>query len=97
MFNAVVTSEEVGIDKPDERNFTLALKKLDLSSKDHFWMIGDNPKADIYGANQLGATTFQKVHNFVKIGDCECKPDYIIHEYPNFLKSVRNLFKERNY
>ena len=47
MFDAVVTSEEVGIDKPNKKNFVLALKKLDLSTKDYFWMIGDNPYSDI--------------------------------------------------
>ena len=97
IFDAVVTSEEVGIDKPDERNFTLALNKLNLSNKDHFWMIGDNPKADIYGAKQLGATTFQKVHNFVKVGELECKPDYIIREYPYFLNNIKDLFEDRKY
>ena len=94
-FDAVVTSEEVGKDKPDKRNFVLSLHKLNLSSNEYFWMIGDNLKADIYGAKQLGASTFQKVHSFVKTGNSIIKPDYIIKDYFVFLKYIRSLFEKK--
>lgn len=96
-FDAVVTSEEVGIDKPDLKNFALVLKKLNLSSNSYFWMIGDNPKADIFGANKLGATTFQKIHNNVKVGENEFKPDYVFNDYFDFLRKIKIIFKNNNF
>ena len=51
-FDAFVTSEEVGADKPDKRNFELVLKKLRLS-KIITWMVGDNPETDIIGGKSI--------------------------------------------
>ncbi len=48
----VVTSEEVGIEKPSPRMFQTALKKIDCSS-DKAVMIGDNWGKDIVGARAL--------------------------------------------
>ena len=93
-FDAVVTSEEVGVDKPNKKNFLLALKKLNLSNNDYFWMIGDNPKSDIFGAKQFNSTTFQKIHKKVKIGEQEYSPDYIIKDYFTFLKDIKYFFEE---
>lgn len=53
----VVTSEESGVEKPDERIFQLALKKLGLSAND-VCMIGDNWKKDIEGGIALGMRSF---------------------------------------
>ena len=94
-FDAVVTSEEVGIDKPDKRNFLLALKKLNLSKKSYFWMVGDNPKADIFGAKQLNSVTFQKIHSNLKIGVNENQPDFIFNNYFSFLKEVKVLMEKK--
>ena len=43
-FDAFVTSEEIGADKPDYRNFELVLNKLSISNppQNSIWMIGDN-------------------------------------------------------
>ena len=76
VFDAVVTSEEVGIDKPDIKNFELVLKKLNMTSSDKVWMIGDDPYTDIFGAREFGAITFQKLHKGVKIGENKEIPDY---------------------
>ena len=91
MFDAVVTSEEVGKDKPYKKNFLLVLNKLNLPENAYFWMIGDNPKADIFGAKQLGASTFQKIHNKVQIGRGEFQPDYTFSEYSNFLSTIKDI------
>ncbi len=80
-FDAIVTSEEVGADKPDPKNFTLMLSKLKLSSMTNIWMIGDNPTSDILGSKKLGATTFQKIHRGIKIGEGEKSPDVIFSSY----------------
>lgn len=96
-FDAVVTSEEVGIDKPDKRNFSLVLQKLNLAEKSLFWMIGDNPRADIFGAKQLNAVTFQKVHSMVKIGHGDEAPDYFFSEYFLFLDRIKHYLKKQTF
>ena len=96
-FDAVVTSEEVGIDKPDKRNFTYVLRKLNLSENSLFWMIGDNPKADIIGAKELGAITFQKIHSKVKIGESIFAPDYAFRDYFSFLNEVKNFLSNNSF
>ena len=60
----VVTSEEVGADKPAPAMFELALAKLG-GIEGEVWMIGDNPEADIEGAKAaVNATTIQFItHN----------------------------------
>lgn len=87
IFDAVVTSEEVGADKPDRRNFDLVLNKLKLTSENSIWMVGDNPEADIYGGKLINATTFQKIHRGVKVGENECRPDYTFNHF-NELKTI---------
>lgn len=54
---AVVTSEESGAEKPDERIFQLALKKLRLKPSE-VCMIGDSWHKDIEGAVGLGMRSF---------------------------------------
>ncbi len=93
-FDAVVTSEEVGIDKPNKKNFLLTLKKLNLSNNAYFWMIGDNPHSDIFGAKQFNSSTFQKIHNKVRIGEESCTPDFIIKDYYSFLNDMKKFFDE---
>jgi HAD superfamily hydrolase (TIGR01549 family) len=51
--NFIVTSEEVGREKPHPYTFMTALKKLDLMPQD-VCMIGDSFKKDIIGATNLG-------------------------------------------
>jgi len=80
-FDAVVTSEEVGADKPDSRNFYLVLEKLGLTSDHVLWMIGDNPATDIAGGRSIGAVTFQKVHRGVSVGTGDLAPDFIFDDF----------------
>tara|TARA_B100000700_G_C14768243_1_gene725469 strand:+ start:114 stop:869 length:756 start_codon:yes stop_codon:yes gene_type:complete len=89
-FDAVVTSEEAGADKPDRRNFELTLKKLNLSNKNHTWMIGDNPKTDILGGKTIDAITFQKLHRGASPGFGPEQPDYT---FDDFLDVIQ-LFKK---
>lgn len=50
---AMVTSEEAGIEKPHPEVFRLALKKLNLKTHEVV-MVGDDFKKDILGASRLG-------------------------------------------
>ena len=92
-FDAVVTSEEIGHDKPDERNFIYILKKLGLDQNCVFWMIGDDSKADIKGAKDVGAITFQKLHKGVNIGENEFQPDYSFKSYWDFLRFLKSFLQ----
>ncbi len=42
-YDAVVTSEETGADKPNKRNFELVLSKLGLGPGNQNWVVGDDP------------------------------------------------------
>lgn len=87
-FDAVVTSEEIGKDKPDKRNFLLLLKKLKIKKQNSFWMVGDDPKSDIFGAKQLGAVTFQKLHSRVKVGTGENTPNFSFRSYAELIDII---------
>ena len=91
IFDAVVTSEEVGVDKPDKRNFELLYKKLNLTTNSVVWMIGDNEVSDIYGAKMNKAITFQKLHKGVNLGQDKYRPDYSFDHFKELEKLIRNL------
>ncbi|OPZ77327.1 MAG: Pyrimidine 5'-nucleotidase YjjG [Alphaproteobacteria bacterium ADurb.Bin438] len=54
----IVSSEEAGIEKPDEKIFTTALKKLKIKPSEAI-MIGDCYEKDIVGADNLGIKSYQ--------------------------------------
>jgi putative hydrolase of the HAD superfamily len=55
-FDAVVTSEEAGREKPGSVMFTLPLARLDCRASDAV-LVGDNPETDVAGANAVGVET----------------------------------------
>lgn len=52
-FDDVIVSAAVGLRKPDRRIFELACRRLCVRAEDSVF-IGDNPEADIKGANKAG-------------------------------------------
>lgn len=52
-FEIILIDSELGFSKPDPRIFNLALEKLSLNA-DEVWMVGDNLRNDIYGAQNVG-------------------------------------------
>ncbi len=92
-FDAVVTSEEVGADKPDIRNFQLVLSKLGIKSSKDVWMIGDDSYTDIYGANSFGATTFQKLHGNIKLGQGDQTPDFTFTSFKDIIDLINPLIQ----
>ena len=59
-FDFIVTSEQVGFEKPDKRIFETALSHINCSGED-VWMIGDDLQCDIEGAKSaINATTLFK-------------------------------------
>jgi len=55
MFDAVIISGEIGIQKPDLSVFRLALSKLRVEAK-NAWHVGDNLRQDVGGAQSAGLT-----------------------------------------
>ncbi len=53
LIDDVLISEEVGISKPDPRIYTLALERLGVSAAET-WFVGDSPKNDVWGPQQVG-------------------------------------------
>lgn len=51
-FSRIISSAETGYEKPNPQAFKIALASC--GSPDIVWMIGDNPHADIMGANSFG-------------------------------------------
>ena len=58
-FETILISEQEGVKKPEPEIFLRALTKLKLSAAETVF-VGDNPIADIAGANQVGMTTIWK-------------------------------------
>ncbi len=61
-FDFIVTSEEAGVEKPDERIFRLALGKLGLDAREAIF-VGDNFERDISGAANAGIQAFIVAQN----------------------------------
>ncbi|MCU4925433.1 HAD family hydrolase [Halobacteria archaeon AArc-dxtr1] len=83
----VVTSEEVGREKPASVMFTTALARLDGRVSEAV-MIGDNVEADIAGANAVGIETV--LYNADSDGPLEGvrEPDHQIPDFSDLLAVV---------
>jgi len=87
-FDYVVTSEEAGIDKPDQAPYEIALIKLQ-KYPENIWMIGDNPEADIAGAAKFNMLTLQKKHEGVLIKQQGIDvPTYTFENYMELRKQL---------
>jgi len=89
-FGAIVISEEVGIEKPNQRIFEVALGKLGVEPENAV-MVGNRIDADILGANMFGMKSvwfrWNARHNDT-IDSSQGKPDFTINslfELPGLL------------
>jgi len=90
LFNYVVTSEEAGKDKPNRQPFELALKKLKVNPE-NVWMIGDDSKSDMAGADLIGIKKIQKRHEGVKIiKDGPESPDLVFNHYDELITLINS-------
>ena len=55
-FDVIVTSVDVGFNKPDERIFKIALKALDVKPEESV-MVGNRISSDVVGGNRIGMKT----------------------------------------
>lgn len=90
-FDYVVTSEEVGIDKPGIDSFSAALNKLKYNPQD-IWMIGDNLYCDIKGANSVGMVSFLKTQRIKEnLVDEKIKPCVMFDNYKELVTLVEKF------
>ena len=79
-FDAIVISEEVGIEKPAREIFEVALEEIKVKAENAM-MVGNRIDADIVGANRIGMrSVWFKWNDRYKetIGSEEEKPDFTI-------------------
>lgn len=51
-FDAILSSANIGYEKPNPEAFAIALRRA--GSPERVWMVGDNPVADVLGAESVG-------------------------------------------
>jgi len=86
-FDAIVISEEAGIEKPDKRIFEVALAKLGVKPENAV-MVGNRIDADILGANSFGMKSVwfrwnSRYNN--TINSSQEKPDFTINSLSELL------------
>jgi HAD superfamily hydrolase (TIGR01509 family) len=87
LFDAFVTSEDVGYCKPHRAMFETALRELDVHPEAAA-MIGDRPERDIAGAHALGLRTiWKRPHGFE--GPCIPHPDAEVTSWAEALRVLR--------
>jgi putative hydrolase of the HAD superfamily len=95
-FDAIVTSVDVGHEKPDERIFRVALKRLRVKPAETV-MVGNRIKTDILGANKVGIKTIHFKWNDrypEKIESSLEKPGYTIRSIKELLDVLPSLERE---
>ena len=83
-FDAITTSEEAGVSKPDPQVFEIALSKANCTGSEAIH-IGDNLERDIIGAKSLGMTAIWFPNDS---GNTSEEPDYTIYNLNEILDIV---------
>ena len=92
-FDVVVTSEEVGCEKPEARIFNLAMQRLGVSAEECI-MVGDRIATDILGAKAAGMRTVwvrKGKHSKLEPRSKEEKPDAVIGDIVELLDVLPEL------
>jgi|TARA_B110000438_G_C15706171_1_gene603288 HAD superfamily hydrolase (TIGR01549 family) len=77
-FDFILISEELGVQKPDEKIFQIAIKKMNIPAE-KLVHIGDNPRHDVIGANnaKIFSCWLKRKNNwYQEVKDVQ--PNYII-------------------
>lgn len=89
--DCLVSSEEVGVDKPNAKCFETALEKVSHQTG-AVWMIGDSIKDDIAGAREsIRAVTVQKLHKGVERGTGANRADAEFADFHNLSEFLESL------
>lgn len=89
-FEAIITSEEAGTQKPQAKIFEYTLDKLQITDKSRVLMIGDSLSSDIQGGNNFGIDTCW----FNPLGiqnETAIQPTFEIQNWSEFLINERQI------
>lgn len=82
-FDAIITSEETGYQKPQPEIFEYTFNKLQIADKSRVLMIGDSLSSDIQGGNNFGIDTCW-FNPQQKINSTTARPTYEIQNWYEF-------------
>jgi HAD superfamily hydrolase (TIGR01662 family) len=98
-FDVIVTSVDVGYEKPHEKIFLTALRKLCVKPNEAV-MVGNRISKDVLGANKLGMTSILYKWNeryLDKITSNLEKPDYTIKSLSEILPTLSQYVKKKGF
>ena len=90
MFDAIIISGEIGVQKPDASVFALAVRKLSIEAE-NTWHVGDSLRTDVAGALGAGLTAVWLNRTGASRKDTDPRPDHEIRS----LKELPPLFNEK--
>jgi putative hydrolase of the HAD superfamily len=85
LLDAVVDSVDAGFSKPDPRIYTLALERLGVSAAET-WFVGDSPKNDVWGPQQVGMRAAFLLTGHTLNGET---PDAVLNDLRDVLRLER--------
>ncbi|MNN54659.1 Pyrimidine 5'-nucleotidase YjjG [compost metagenome] len=89
-FEEIIVSGDLGIKKPDERIYRIALERLGVSAEEAV-IVGDHPVNDIWGAAQVGIRGVWLQRNHKWCDDLQGgKPWMEIHELNELLPLLKS-------
>jgi putative hydrolase of the HAD superfamily len=93
-FEVILTSAALGIRKPDERIFQIALERFGVQPGTAV-MVGDTLNADVLGANQSGIYSIWITHRaqIPEEGELAIQPQAVVsalHQIPDLLAEIDN-------
>lgn len=94
IFDEIIISETVGLEKPNSEIFNILLKKLKIKAEECIY-IGDHPINDIKGANDVGLRTVWISHN----RNWELRdsiPNWIVNDVKEVENIIRNELNSSN-
>ena len=87
LFEAIITSEETGFQKPQKEIFAYTLERLQISDPSRVLMIGDSLTSDIQGGNNFGIDTCW-FNPTKKQNPTTIEPSYEIHSWNQLVEIV---------
>jgi len=94
--DCIVTSLDIGVEKPSSIIFEYILKCLDVEPSEVI-MVGNDLLADIFGGMQLGITSIFyscEPNDWRKLELASLKPDYIIKELPDLIPLLNSTINQ---
>ncbi|MEW9502314.1 HAD family hydrolase [Jeotgalibacillus marinus] len=88
-FEHIIISGNIGIGKPSPVVFEHALRLVDLRTED-VWMVGDNKRTDILGANRIGMKSIWIQHEeATEVSRFDGKPDHTIKRLKELIQVIQ--------